>query len=112
MTVESLSYAAVSSTKLGGGFADVTKRRRVESHPLILPPLIPGQLHHDQNGAERPIAEDYLLLPPITTTGPGVQQTPIHSLDVSSNSEPLTILPSISLHPIALRRHRVSGVRT
>ncbi|KAH6667209.1 hypothetical protein B0J14DRAFT_676940 [Halenospora varia] len=106
-TVDSLSYAAVPQTELGGGFADVIigesrKRRHVEPHPSILPPPIPGQLHHGQDGAKRPVAEDNLLLPPTTAAaGLGVQQTPIHSPYVSSNSELPTTLPSISLHPIA-----------
>ena len=91
-TVDSRSYAAVPPTELWGGFADETigesrKRRCVEPHPSILPPPIPGQLHHGQDSAKRPAAEDNLLLPPTTpATGPGVQQTPIHSPYVSSNS--------------------------
>jgi hypothetical protein len=106
-TVDSLFYAAVPPTELGGGVADVTigesrKRRHVEPHRSILPPPIPGQLHHGQDGARRPVAEDNLLLPPTTATaGPGVQQTPINSPYVSSNSELPTTLPSISLHPRA-----------
>ena len=106
-TVDSLLSAAVPPTELGGGVADATigesrKRRHVEPHRSILPPPIPGQLHHGQDGARRPVAEDNLLLLPTTATaGPGVQQTPINSPYVSSNSELATTLPSISLHPRA-----------
>jgi hypothetical protein len=105
-TVNLLSYAAVPPTELWDGFADVTmgdsrKRRRGEPQPSILPPPIPGQLHHDQDGAERPVPEDNLLLPAITSAaGPGAQEIPMHSPYVSSVSEPPNSLPSISLRPI------------
>ena len=103
-TFDSQSYTAVPLAELSGGYADETigegrKRRRIGPHPSILPPLIPAQLHHGEHSAKRPAAEDYLLLTPkMPATGSGVQQTPMHPLCVSSNSN---TLPSISLHPIA-----------
>jgi hypothetical protein len=101
-----LSYAAVPSTELWEGFEDVTvgdsrKRRRVGSQPSILPPPIPGRLHHGQDGAKRPVPEDNLLLPAISAAaGAGAEQIPMHSLYVSSDSEPPNSLPLISLRPI------------
>jgi hypothetical protein len=105
--IPSQQLAAVPRTELWGGFADETigasrKRRRVEPHPPMLLPPIPGQLHHGQDSAKRPAAEDNLLRPPTNpATGPVVQQTPIHSPCISSNLELPNTLPSISFHIIA-----------
>jgi hypothetical protein len=105
-TIDSLLYAAVPPTELGGGVADATigesrKRRHVEPHHSILPPPIPGQLHHGQDGAKRPVPEDNLLLPTIrAAAGAGAEQIPMHSPYVSSVSEPPNSLPLISLRPI------------
>ncbi|KAH8587215.1 hypothetical protein B0O99DRAFT_694746 [Bisporella sp. PMI_857] len=68
-TADSPSDTPVPLTELCGSFKverieGSHKRRCKQPHPSILPPPIPGQLHHCQGSARRPAAEDNLHLPP------------------------------------------------
>lgn len=104
ITVDSPSNSAVPLKELCGSFADERvegsrKRRREEPHSSILPPPIPGQLHHCQDSARRPVAEDNMHSHPVTlVAGLGLQQTPIYSpeLIISSNSGLPNSLPPMS----------------
>jgi len=63
-TVDSPSNTAVPPTELDERLKESRKRHREDPHPSILPPPIPDQLHHCQNGARRPAAKDNMHLIP------------------------------------------------